>query len=167
MTRRGLRSGPAASEARWLRGGRAAGIWCALRGHRWASTPTASGDILVLCDRCRELITAGFVDQAKVLGLGDVAGECWLGTTWSSRVAVDLVTALLTGEEDNRRRLRREATARPGDAVDALAQLAAVLSGMVIPASPRAAVNAVADRIERSVLELELLDSLRRSRSES
>jgi hypothetical protein len=141
---------------RLTRTGLLAALGCALRGHRWESSPAANGVVIVLCDRCRELVIAPFVDESTVLGLEDGAGECWLGTTWSSRVAVDLVAALLSGSEENRLRLRRMATARPGDAVDALAQLAAVLCGMVTPARPQAALHAVADRVELSVLQLHL-----------
>ncbi len=35
---------------------------CAVRGHRWASQPTARGFVLVLCDRCSEVVTARFLD---------------------------------------------------------------------------------------------------------
>ncbi|MCU1668046.1 MAG: hypothetical protein JWP40_973 [Blastococcus sp.] len=117
--------------------------------------------VLVFCDRCGELVSATFVDRAEVLGLAGAGGDCWLGATSAARVAVDLVAAVIAQDDTERRRWRREAVARPGDSIDALAQLAAVLSRMGTPGQPCAALHAVADRVERSVVERELLDVCR------
>lgn len=154
----------AASGTSWMRGGRFTRLRCAVSGHRWASTPTSSGAVVVLCGRCGELITAGFVDQAKVLGLADVEGRSFLGVASSCRLAVDLVAAVGDRDEALRSRLRGEATARPGDAVDALAQVAVVLSGMFDPQRPLRALQVVADAVERSAVEHELLELSRRPR---
>lgn len=151
----------------WLRGGRLAGVRCTLIGHRWTSQPAVSGAVLVLCGRCGELVCAGFVDQADVLGLPAAEGDSWLGVASSSRLAVDLVAAIVDFDEGARLRLRRDAVARPGDSVDVLAQLAAVLSRMVDPRRPLAALQAVADRVERSIIERELLELARRARTGS
>ncbi|TFV66312.1 hypothetical protein E4P40_25480 [Blastococcus sp. CT_GayMR20] len=137
-------------------GGRLTGLQCALVGHRWTSQPTLSGTVMVLCERCAEMVSAGFVDQARVLGLADVAGRSFLGATSSSRLAVDLAAAVAARDGEARRRLREEATARPGQAVDSLAHLAAVLSRMVNPRRPLRGLQVVADLVERSALEVEL-----------
>lgn len=112
--------------------------------------------MVVLCARCGELVSAAFVDQADVLGLAAAHGQSWLGVTSSSRLAIDLVAAVADRDETGRSRLRKQATARPGDAVDSLAQLAVVLSGMVNPGLPLRGLQVVADRVERSVVEWEL-----------
>ncbi len=52
----------------WLPAPRWRALRCAVRGHRWASQPTARGIVLVLCGRCREVVTARFIDVADVIG---------------------------------------------------------------------------------------------------
>ena len=142
----------------WLPGRPLAAVRCAVAGHRWASQPTVEGDVLVFCGRCAEIVRCRFVDQSAVLGLAAAEGDSWLGVTSSSRLAIDLVAALIDSDEPARLRLRRDAAARPGDSIDVLAQLASVLSRMINPRRPLAGLQVVADHVERSVLERELLE---------
>lgn len=103
---------------------------CAVRGHGWESMPTASGTVVVMCGRCRELVVAGFVDEPEVLGLvvdgarsGVISGDATAG-----RVATAAVLAVLNGDPVLWRVVRREAVARPGASVDALASVGASLA---------------------------------------
>lgn len=143
------------ADTSWLPGRRWTRLRCAVRGHRWSSSPTAAGAVVIMCDGCRELIHAPFVDQ-DVLGLPARQGRSLMGTTSGGRVAVDLTAAVLDGDGPAVRRLRREATAQPGVSVDALALLAALLSGMSDPDRPLAALRVVADAAERHALDAEL-----------
>jgi hypothetical protein len=147
---------------RLARAGLLDALRCALRGQQWNSTPTSRGVVLVLCGRCRELVVAPFVDEVTVLGSPPPSGTSFLGATSACRTAVDLVAAVAAGDEMSWGRLRQEATARPGGSVDALASLAAVLSGMFDPRDRMRALWTVADAVERSVLEQELLEVSRR-----
>jgi hypothetical protein len=147
--------------ASWWPGGRRRGIVCALRGHRWQSQPTASGVVAVLCGRCSELVIVPFVDVPEVLGLPAAQEDAWLGSAAATYLAVDLAAAHVRRDESGWVRLRREATGRPGDSVDSLAQLAAMLSWTVDPQRPLRALHQVADGVERSALERELRGSSR------
>lgn len=49
-------------------GRRLRALRCAATGHRWQSQPTATGVVLLLCERCAELVAAPFVDQPDVSG---------------------------------------------------------------------------------------------------
>ncbi len=51
----------------WLPAPRWRALRCAVRGHRWTSQPTARGIVLVLCERCREVVRARFLDVEDVL----------------------------------------------------------------------------------------------------
>ncbi len=112
----------------WLPAPRWRALRCAVRGHRWASQPTAGGFVLVLCDRCSEVVTARFLDVEDVLGAPPSAElrSAWLGEATAARCALALVGALLEGTDPAV--LRAQATARPGAAVDALTRLASVLA---------------------------------------
>ena len=127
---RGGRSGWAADgeDTAWLPAPWWRALRCAVRGHRWTSQPTARGVVLVLCERCREVVTARFLDVEDVLGAPPSAElrSAWLGEATAARCALDLVAALLTDTDPAA--LRAQATARPGAAVDALARLASVLA---------------------------------------
>jgi hypothetical protein len=101
---------------------------CALTEHRWESTPTIHGVVLVLCARCEERVLAGFVDQPEVLGLPAVAGRtAWLGDGAAGRLAVDLVQAMTHPDQGAWDAAREAATARPGASIDSLARLASAL----------------------------------------
>ncbi len=89
----------------------------------------ARGFVLMLCDRCWEVVTARFLDVEDVLGAPPSSAELssvWLGEATSARCALDLVAALF--EDTDAAVLRAQATARPGAGVDALARLASVLA---------------------------------------
>jgi hypothetical protein len=121
--------------------------------------------VLVFCSGCSELVTVGFVDVDDVMGLPARGGSSWLGVASAARLAVDLAAALVEQDDTAWRRIRREATGRPGDAVDGLSQLAAVLSRMVDEARPLRALHEVAARVEVSAIEQELLELGRRATS--
>ncbi len=132
---------------------------CAVRGHRWASQPTAGGFVLVLCDRCWEVVTARFLDVEDVLGAPPSAelSSVWLGEATSGRCALELVAALLEGADPAA--LRAQATARPGAAVDALARLASVLAQLAAHSTqvrPQHVLRQIGLQVEMQLLSAEL-----------
>ena len=140
-----------------LRGRRRRGVVCWVRGHVWSSQPTALGVVMLACCRCGELVAVPFVDQADVLGLPAACGpETWLGEATSARQAIDLVAALLVDDREGWRRLRAQASARPGDAVDALATLATALSRAAAPAHPLRYVHTLGCYLELAALDTEI-----------
>lgn len=145
-----------ADGASWWRASRPRSLRCALRGHDWTAGPTGAGLVVVQCSSCSELVLAGFVDVPRVLGLPATEGTSWLGATSTARQAVDLVATHLVPNGETQRRLRRDLTGRPGDAIDVLAHLAAALSGMADPEHPLLALHQVALRVEMSSLDHEL-----------
>jgi hypothetical protein len=140
----------------WLPGRRLAALRCLVAGHRWISSPVVTGAVVAMCEVCVETVVAAFVDEPEVLGLPVPAGRSLLGTSTTGRVVIDLVAAVLDGDEDARRRLRREAVARPGASVDALVLVGGYLSGMVDHDRPLAALQALAGRAEMDALDHEI-----------
>ena len=158
---RGGRSGWAADgEATgWLPAPRWRVLRCAVRGHRWTSQPTARGVVLVLCNRCREVITAPFLDAGDALGAVPSTDlrSAWLGEATAARCALDLVAALLTDADPAE--ARAQATARPGASVDALARLASVLAQLAAHSTqvdPQHVLRQVGLQHELQLLDAEL-----------
>lgn len=113
---------------RWLPGPRSRRLRCSLLGgHRWSGSPSSSGVTIAVCGRCGELVVVPFVDVA-VFGLHP-GSPSPLGPAAVARSVLDLLSAVLAGDQVAAAEHRSAAVAAPGAAVDALVAVALVLAG--------------------------------------
>ncbi len=101
---------------------------------------------------------APFVDEVVIGGPDVTTVTTWLGELSSARQCLDLVGALLAGDDAARTAARRAAVARPGPSVDALAKLSALLADVAGGGPDLALVllHKVADQVEFCALESDL-----------
>jgi hypothetical protein len=101
---------------------------CLVRGHRWSAAIIEPGAVLVSCAGCRELISVPFVDTGEPFGSTVPAGPLTaFGEIATARRSLQQVAVALDGDSAAGVALRADATARPGQSVDSLVQIAVAI----------------------------------------